>query len=124
MNFPRIMAALSVAFLAIGLASVLIAVLAIGGPLLVHGPDVEHHAGIIQTLNEDQSFILLTHDGQELHFLCQKRCLRQLEHIRRHINEKALTDVYFIREMVSDKVQTSQQDNNTSQEILIAVDVD
>jgi hypothetical protein len=70
---------------------------------------VEHKHGIILSKSDiDNSLVFKTDSGQVMHFTCKLRCLSQLEHMQRHIHERAPTDVYY------------KQENNT----FAAVDVD
>ena len=95
----------------------LIALLAIGGivlvnevgPSLVHGTMAQHNSGKIVKIGPGRDFLLETGTQQKIHFTCSARCLTQLNHMQRHLTEKANTDVYYILGM-----------NNT----LVAIDVD
>src|SRR5262249_22829588 len=73
------------------------------------GSSVEYTDGTIFSRSEvNNSLTVRTDSGQVMHFNGVQRCLTQLGHIQRHINEHAGTDVYY------------KQENNT----LIAIDVD
>jgi hypothetical protein len=78
------------------------------GTQITHGNMVEHKHGIILSASVDNRLEFKTDSGEIMHFTCSKRCLTELEHIQRHINEHAPTDVYY------------KSENNT----LAAVDVD
>ncbi len=78
------------------------------GIQITHGDMVEHKHGIILSKAGDNSLTFKTDSGQVMHFICSERCLTQLEHMQRHIQEHAPTDVYY------------KQENNT----FAAVDVD
>ncbi|GCE10620.1 hypothetical protein [Tengunoibacter tsumagoiensis] len=107
MKFPRLSAAITVIVLIGVIALIIIGVLNATGPLLVHGSSitdtvdgtmhmVEHESGTILRQKSDHSFVLVTATGQQKLFQCKQRCLLQLGHIQRHINEHARTDIYYI----------------------------
>ncbi len=108
--FPRLMAVLCVVML-IGILSLAgILGIAVLGPTLGHGANVNHAAGTIYRLTgPGKSFILRTASGQLLQFQCGDSCRASLAHLQRHYNEHAHTDVYYIEGM-----------NHT----LVALDVD
>lgn len=109
MILARVTAALCT-FLLIALCSLgCIALLAHYGPVLAHGYDVEHVAGILQASEDTDMVVLRTSDGELWHFRCEQRCLTQRAHIARHIVEHAPTDVYY---------------RQGPEDMLIAVDVD
>lgn len=97
MKFPRLTAAILVLFLIGGLVWAAIAAVSMLGPTLAHGDNAAHVAGTILQVNADDSFIFKTGGGQDLHFICTERCLREVAHMQRHVREKAHTDVYYIR---------------------------
>ena len=108
-SFSRTAAActLSVFFALIVVAAIL-GIQSIGTDL-THGNMVEHKHGIILSkADNDKSLVFKTDSGQVMSFTCELRCLTQLEHMQRHIDEHAPTDVYY------------KQENNT----FTAVDVD
>lgn len=79
------------------------------GTQITHGDMVEHKHGII--LSQSANNLVLdfkTDSGEIMRFTCTQRCLTELDHIQRHIKERAPTDVYY------------QPENHT----LVAVDVD
>ena len=107
-SFPRIAAA----FTLVVLLTLIVVVAILGtqstGIQITHGNMVEHKHGIILAKASDNSLTFKTDSGQIMHFICNGRCLNQLEHMQRHIQEHAPTDVYY------------KQENNT----FAAVDVD
>ena len=97
--FSRFLAALCVLLLigVLSLASILgIAVL---GPALGHGENVDHAAGVIVALGPGKDFILLTATHQRLVFQCGGGCRASLGHLQRHLREGAHTDVYYVQGM-------------------------
>lgn len=94
--FPRLLAVFAVLLL-IGICS-LTGILGIAfiGPVLGHGTHVDHAAGQIVALGPGRDFVLLTAKGQRLVFRCEVKCRASLEHMRRHLLERAHTDVYYI----------------------------
>jgi hypothetical protein len=107
MLFSRFAAALTVFLLIICVALIAIGALIAIEPTLTYGYSatthdgavhaVEHSAGVIRSINPDHSFVLVTASGQLQTYECSQKCLTALNHIQRHINEKAHTDVYFVR---------------------------
>ncbi len=97
MKFPRLTAAIFVLLLIGVLSWAAIAAVSTIGPVLAHGNNATHVAGTIVQVNADGSFIFKTGKGQELHFICTERCLHEVAHMRRHVREKAHTDVYYIQ---------------------------
>ncbi len=94
--FPRIAAAIFV-FLLIGSLSLVCAGgVALVGPMLIHGGDVEHTDGRIISIGPDKDFVLETASGQHLVFQCGDQCRASLGHMQRHLRERAHTDVYYI----------------------------
>jgi hypothetical protein len=74
--------------------------IALLGPALDHGENVDHAAGTIYRLTgPGKSFILRTETGQLLSFQCRGACHASLAHLERHYNEHAHTDVYYIEGM-------------------------
>lgn len=108
-SFSRIAAAFTLsAFLALIIVVAILGMQSIG-TRLTHGNMVEHKHGIILSKSDmDNSLVFKTDSGQVMHFMCSQRCLTQREHMQRHIQEHAPTDVYY------------KQENNT----FAAVDVD
>ena len=94
--FPRLAAALVVVVLIGSIALVCIDVAAELGPILAHGDNVEHEAGMIVAIGPGKDFVLLTSDGQRLSFLCSAQCRASLGHMQRHMREHAHTDVYYL----------------------------
>ena len=66
------------------------------GTSITHGSLVEHSAGVIVQMGEDENLILLTASGARERFHCVQRCLTERGHIVRHIRERAHTDVYYM----------------------------
>jgi hypothetical protein len=94
--FPRLLAALSV-FLLIGVCSLTcILGIALIGPTLGHGANVDHASGQIVAIGPGKDFLLLTAKGQRLVFQCGVECRASLGHMQRHLLEHAHTDVYYI----------------------------
>ncbi|WP_126550408.1 hypothetical protein [Dictyobacter kobayashii] len=58
---------------------------------------MEQASGTIVSMSSDHSFMLKTADGMLEHFQCNERCLGAESHMRRHLNERAHTDVYYMR---------------------------
>lgn len=110
MAFPRITANVYTLLLIGCLALLAIGGVAFVGPLLAHGNNVGHDAGMIVEIDPNMDFVLKMANGQKVHFQCSERCLKSLPHMERHELIHANTDVYFVRGMA----------NN----ILMAVDVD
>lgn len=94
--FPRLLAALCVAVLIGSISLVCLLGIAWVGPALAHGTHVEHAAGKIVALGPGKDFTLLTATGKRLSFQCRSECRASLEHMQRHMNESAHTDVYYI----------------------------
>ena len=100
MVFPRIAAALFVCLLIGCLALVCIGGVEWLGPLLTHGSNLEHDAGTIVSIHPNMSFVLETTTGQQVSFQCSsERCRIELQHMQRHMNEHAHTDVYYVQSM-------------------------
>lgn len=94
--FSRFMAVLCVALL-IGVLSLTgIVGIAVLGPALGHGENVDHTAGLVVSLGPGKDFVLLTAAGERLAFQCGGECRASLGHLMRHMREKAHTDVYYI----------------------------
>jgi hypothetical protein len=102
MIVPRVAAAVFVLLLigSLGLASV--GSVALIGPMLTHGINVEHDAGTIVAVGPGTDFVLKTANGQDVHFQCSDRCLRMAAHMQRHLREHAHTDVYYVQEGQND----------------------
>lgn len=66
------------------------------GTTITHGRVVEHSAGVVVQMGEDEDLVLLTSSGAREQFRCVQRCLIERDHIVRHIREHAHTDVYYI----------------------------
>ena len=89
---------------ALVLAFALILLLSLGGIALMlgigttitHGRTIEHSAGVIIQMSQDEELVLLTASGEREQFRCVQRCLIERGHIVRHIRERAHTDVYYI----------------------------
>ena len=92
----RIAAAVFVVLLigSIGLAS--IGVVALLGPTMAHGDNVEHANGQIVSIGPGENFILKTASGQQLSFECGAQCQASPGHMQRHMREHASTDVFYI----------------------------
>lgn len=93
---PRLAAALVVVVLMGSVALVIIGVVAEFGPILAHGDNVDHQAGMIIAIGPGKDFVLLTSGGQRLKFLCAAQCRASLGHMQRHMRERAHTDVYYL----------------------------
>ena len=93
----RIAAMLLVLVIMGSLSLAFIGIVAIGGPILAHGTNVEHTDGEILNVGPGRDFWLKTATGQTLFFLCGDRCRASLGHLQRHKNERARTDVYYIQ---------------------------
>ena len=96
MIFPRVAAALFVLLLVGMLAAACIGGLALFGPMLTHGNNVEHADGKIVSIGPGRNFVLETESGMPLHFKCGSQCHASLLHIQRHLRESAHTDVYYV----------------------------
>ncbi len=108
MVYSRMTAAITVFLLIAVVTLACIGMMQGVGTVLEHEGNMEHSAGTI-TLDADHSFTLTTANHEHEHFQCSKRCLVEWSHMQRHQNEKAHTDVYYIRDV-----------NN----VLVALDVD
>jgi hypothetical protein len=97
--FPRFLAVLCVVLL-IGVLSLTgILGIALLGPALGHGENVDHAAGVVVALGPGKDFVLLTTTHQRLVFQCGGECRASLSHLLRHMREGAHTDVYYIEGM-------------------------
>jgi hypothetical protein len=92
----RLLAALFVFLLIGSLSLVCILGIALVGPAISHGANVDHAAGQIVALGPGRDFVLLTATGQRLVFQCGNQCRASLGHMQRHMREHAHTDVYYI----------------------------
>lgn len=70
------------------------------GPMLDHGTTVQHDDGTVVSMNAAGTMLTLKSaiSGKMVEFQCSAHCRSQIQHIRRHIMEKAHTDVYFIQQ--------------------------
>jgi len=93
----RLTAFTLVILLIVGISLVTFGIMFGIGGAITHGPGTEHAAGTIVSMNPDHSFMLKTANGTIEHFQCNERCIAGESHMRRHLNEKAHTDVYFMR---------------------------
>lgn len=93
---PRVAAAVVVVALIGGIALACIGAVAMFGPVLAHGDNIEHEAGTIVAIGPGKDFILKTESGQRLTFLCDAQCRASLGHMQRHLREHAHTDVYYL----------------------------
>jgi hypothetical protein len=102
-GIPRITAALLTIVL-IGFISLAIIVLITWiGPAQDHGEMAEHLNGKVsdvRVLNNAYVFDLTSGCKKET-FVCSQRCLKQIQHIKRHVAENASTDVYYVESPVS-----------------------
>lgn len=103
MSFSRISAAITL----IVLFGLIIGVAIWGtqkiGTQITHGDMVQHKHGVILSKSDvDNSIVFKTDDGTTMHFTCSERCLTELGHIQRHINEHAPTDVYYRQDVAVD----------------------
>ena len=95
--FPRFLAALCVVLLVGVLSLVGMLGIAVLGPVLRHGENVEHASGTIyRQVGPGKNFLLRTETGQLLSFQCGGGCHASLAHLERHYSEHAHTDVYYI----------------------------
>ena len=96
-QIPRLLAILCVVMV-IGVLSLTgILGIALLGPALGHGENVDHASGTIyQQVGPGKNFILQTGSGQLLSFQCGGECRASLAHLERHYSEHAHTDVYYI----------------------------
>jgi hypothetical protein len=95
------MKAILFTILIIGAVSfVIIEVAAYVGPMLDHGTTARHDDGTIVSMNVAGTMLTLKSavSGKTVEYECSARCRLQIQHIRRHITEKAHTDVYFIQQ--------------------------
>lgn len=94
---PRIAAAICVVLLigSIGLLS--IGAVALFGPVMAHGNNNRHAAGLIVEIGPGENFILKTATGTSMSFECAAQCRASLGHMQRHLRERAHTDVYYIQ---------------------------
>jgi hypothetical protein len=93
---PRVAAAIVVVALIGSIALACIGAVAIFGPTLAHGNNIEHEAGTIIAIGPGKDFVLQTSSGQRLTFLCEEQCRASLGHMQRHMSEHAHTDVYYL----------------------------
>ena len=93
---PRLLAAFSVILLIGLLAFSCILGIALLGPALEHGTNVDHTTGQIVAIGPGRNFVLLTAAGQRMTFQCGAECRASLGHMQRHQQEHAHTDVYYI----------------------------
>ena len=93
---PRLLAILGVTLLIGVLALTGIVGIALLGPALGHGENVDHASGTIANIGPGKDFTLRTTMGQLLKFQCGGECRASLAHLQRHHNEDAHTDVYYI----------------------------
>ncbi len=98
MTFPRLTAAVFVLLLIGCFALIAIGSVVLVGPNMTHSEMTEHDAGRIMAIRTDMSFILETSNGHQVSFQCSDRCKEALGHMKRHISEKAHTDVYYVEE--------------------------
>jgi hypothetical protein len=92
----RLFAALFVIVLIGSLSLISILGIAIIGPAVGHGTNVDHAAGKIVEVGPGRDFVLLTETGQRLAFQCGNGCRASLAHLQRHLREHAHTDVYYV----------------------------
>lgn len=97
--FSRFFAALCVILLVGTFSLFCIVGIALIGPAVSHGENVDHAAGQIVELGPGKDFVLLTAAGQRLVFQCGVECRASLQHLQRHMRERAHTDVYYIEGM-------------------------
>jgi hypothetical protein len=73
------------------------------GTQITHGDMVQHEHGVILSKSDvDNSLVFKTDRGQIMRLTCRGRCLTELGHIQRHINEHAPTDVYYKQDVAVD----------------------
>lgn len=78
-------------------------------PSFTNGARAEHVDGKITRLKNGMDFVFQTSSGRVMQFQCNKACRATLGHLRRHMNEHAHTDVFYV-----------EGPNNS----LLAIDVD
>lgn len=93
---PRIAAAVVVVLLIGSIGMACIGVVALLGPAMAHGNNVEHADGQIVAIGPGENFILKTASGKQFSFECSTQCRASLGHMQRHLRERAHTDVYYI----------------------------
>lgn len=91
----RIKAAICVLLL-VGIAAVLaIGITQVASAQMTAGATQHVQGKIVSLTGSDKDFLLRVSDGHMLHFRCGTGCKASLAHIRRHMTEKASTDVYY-----------------------------
>ncbi len=111
--FPRFTAALFVCLLIGSISLACVGGIALLGPTLHHGDNVEHVNGKIVSIGPGMDFTLQM-AGKRIFFQCSQTCHASLRHLQRHLREHAPTDVYYV-----------QQDcDGRPCGLLLAVDVD
>ncbi len=95
---PRVKAALCVLLLIGGWVLGVVGVVNSVGPALAHDTKSDHVAGKITRIVGGMNFQFKTSNGKILTFQCTTKCRASLGHMQRHINEKATTDVYYIKD--------------------------
>jgi hypothetical protein len=111
MRWARVVAIVLTGICVVGIGLVSMGIVGGVGELVVRGSGSEHVQGVIVqvTYQTETRLRVRTNEGEELTFICQKRCLEQVQHIERHLTNGASTDVYFVHGVSNE---------------LIAVDVD
>jgi len=69
-------------------------------PMIDHGTIAQHDDGTVVNMNASNTVLTLKSaiSGKMVEYECSARCRSQIQHIHRHITEKAHTDVYFIQQ--------------------------
>lgn len=82
--------------LLVGIAAVLaLGITQVAGAQMTTGATQHAQGKIVSLTGSEKDFLLRVSDGHVLHFRCGNGCKASLAHIRRHITEKATTDVYY-----------------------------
>ncbi|GHO53498.1 hypothetical protein [Ktedonobacter robiniae] len=82
--------------LLVGIAAVLVlGITQVASAQITAGATQHAQGKIVSLTGSEKDFLLRVSDGHVLHFRCGTGCNASLAHIRRHITEKATTDVYY-----------------------------
>ena len=93
----RISATIIVLVLVGGLACAGVVLAAWLGPASAHGTNVLHVHGKVVEVGPGKNFMFETDAKKDLFFVCSTGCRASLQHLTRHVKEKAPTDVYYIQ---------------------------
>ncbi len=97
MLFSRTSAFIAAFAIIIAVAFVAITVTQNLGTSINHNAAVQHDDGVILKMDQNLNLVLKDSKGQLVQFRCADHCLLSRAHIQRHINERAHTDVYYVR---------------------------